>query len=317
MTTARSPEYRMKNQHTAAVARKLALSVATADLARHFRAEGIPWLLLKGPSTAQWLYPAGDGGYGDIDVLVPEHELSHVRDALDALGYREKEGTRARKDGVFQRGDDPIFIDLHYQLNGAYAKPDHQWNVLSRRTESLVVGNEEVPVLSKPLRALVLALHAAHHGGEAKSLEDLKRAIHSFDLEGWDQAKKLAEDIEAIQYLGEGLRLHPEGVELAHQLRLPKTLTPELLLRLQPHHSAITIEKLLRQDRWRDRARFAFDLAVPPRRAMETRYPVAKLGRIGLFLAYFQRLLSLVIQTLISVPGWIRARREANRGNRS
>jgi hypothetical protein len=50
---------------------------------------GVPAILLKGPSVARWLYPAGGRAYADSDLLVPASEFSRAEKVLRSLGFTE------------------------------------------------------------------------------------------------------------------------------------------------------------------------------------------------------------------------------------
>jgi hypothetical protein len=296
-----------------AVARKLALTGATADLARHFRAAEIPWILLKGPSLARWLYPDGGRDFGDIDVLIPHRAAHEVQKILASLGYEELrlKRTKRRRDiaGVFQREDDPIFVDLHIKLKGATESAEHQWLTLSRTTTTIQLTNEDVPVLGKPALAAAVAMHAAQHGTVPKPIQDLERALRVMSLEDWRAASEVARELGSLQYFAHGLRIRPDGKEVAAKLGLPHDITPDLLLRSEPRGSAASIATLVERPTWGERVRFAVDVLFPPRRTISNIYPSAERGFPWLLLAYGRRLIVLVIRMFRSLPAWWGARR--------
>jgi hypothetical protein len=67
----------------------LAVDRVTAEVISAFDAAGIPSILLKGPSIARWLYPAGGRGYVDTDLLVQRQQFSRASDLLKDLGFVE------------------------------------------------------------------------------------------------------------------------------------------------------------------------------------------------------------------------------------
>ena len=71
--------------------------------------------------------------------------------------------------------------------------------------------------------ALHLALHAANHGpGELKALGDLDRGLSRWPYETWEQATRLARELQAVEAFAAGLRFLPAGVARADELGLPQ-----------------------------------------------------------------------------------------------
>ena len=297
-----------------ALAYRLALSGATAELARRFRAERVSWVLLKGPSLAEWLYPMGGRDYGDIDILVSESELPKARAILTSLGYREIRHFRTkRRRGlatVLVRDHDKARIDLQTTIRGAGASPNRQWQTLSQDLGSIRVAGEDVSVLSRPAMAAFVATHAAQHAGHSKMVEDLKRALKVVSIDGWRDALAITQELDALAYFAQGLRLVPEGRALAERLGVPDVATTELLLRFGPHRRTRTIEVFLNSS-WQDRWRLIVELVIPSRHFMLQTYSMARLGRVGLVATYLARPFFLVFQAFEVLPGWVRARRQA------
>ena len=71
----------------AAVMRKMRMDLAIAEVVEALREAGIPCILLKGPSTARWLYDPGElRTYIDIDLLVP-FPRNAAGAVLEQLGF--------------------------------------------------------------------------------------------------------------------------------------------------------------------------------------------------------------------------------------
>src|SRR5580700_11186524 len=89
-------------------ARALGCDHVSAEVVGAMQDVGIPSILLKGPSIARWLYPAGGRSYADTDLLVPARELSRAETVLRSLGFTELvEGLHSFEQGVetaFARG---------------------------------------------------------------------------------------------------------------------------------------------------------------------------------------------------------------------
>jgi hypothetical protein len=91
-------------------------------------------------------------------------------------------------------------VDLHRSIFGAKADPAEQRRAVESCAGQMTVAGADVTVPSKPARALIVALHAAHHGvDQAKPLRDLSRAIERADFALWDGAARLGEREEAFR----------------------------------------------------------------------------------------------------------------------
>src|SRR3954454_6069975 len=207
-------------------ARILALDGVTARVVEALRQSGVESILLKGPAFATWLYDDGRSrDYGDADLLVPVQKLSRAERTLAHLGF-----TRIPEETLLLGPDDHadpwvredgLEVDLHRTLFAAGVAPEDVWTTLWRATEPMLVGGEAVPVLAKPGRALVVAVHAAQHGPDhSRPLEDLRRAIARVDDQTWLAAAELAARLELMPTFARGLRLDPSGARLAERLGL-------------------------------------------------------------------------------------------------
>ena len=114
---------------------------------------------------------------------------------------------------------------------------------------------------------------------EGKSVEDLRRAIAQADERLWWQALELAREFDGVPAFASGLRLLPEGVELARRLGIDGVRSTRHELRRQGIQTAEGIDALLSSGLGARRqlvivareffppARFmrALDAACPPR----------------------------------------------------
>jgi hypothetical protein len=300
----------------------------TAEVVAAMREAGVRPLLLKGPSTATWLY--GDGPprpYGDTDLLVAPASYRRAGDVLRELGFRHLEHALSRDVQEWVRGPETsdadlraAFLDLHRSLINVRAPADTVWEVLSAATDTLRVGGVDVEVLCVPARALHVALHAAQHGvlDFARPLEDLARALRLADEHIWREAAELARRIDALPAFAAGLRLDVHGARVAERLRLPAELPAGVALRSGVQHPvAIALEGLASERSLSARARLLGRALVPSRLYMRhwsarymTRWPAAlREGRIGLWLAYLWRPIWKIGQLPRATIAWRRARR--------
>jgi len=286
----------------------------TAQVITALRGEGIRSILLKGPVLEQWLYDDSPRAYLDADLLVSPADLSRAEGVLVGLGY-----ARALGDGDIPPFDRQLHahtwcpprgtsIDLHRTLAGALRPPPTVWAELSEGTTTVEVDGARVEALGVEARAVVVALHAAHHGpGERKPLEDLSRALGALDREGWRAAARLAGRLGADEAFVAGLRMLPAGAELAEALGLRAPVSVEVALRTgAPVPLALHLEWLHQAQGARAKARLLLRLLFPPRAFMEPA-PGVHRPRAALARAYVVRI-SKLRHGPAALLAWKRAR---------
>jgi hypothetical protein len=198
----------------AAEAERLRLDVLTVDVCRRLDVAGVPNVVLKGPSSALWLYEP-PRRYVDVDVLVP---LSRVDDAAGAL---TNAGIATRSAGaVGEEASHSLLmvspsgyeVDLHVSLPMVPTVGDRAWEVLRTHIEPMDIGVGTVPVLDEAGRCLVLTLHAVSSGEmSSRTTEDLRRALAAASADSWRAARELADAIEVGDFFEAGLVLAGQG----------------------------------------------------------------------------------------------------------
>ncbi len=256
------------------------IDATTGECVRALDAAGIPQLLLKGPTTARWLYADGaPRPYCDSDLLVPADRRREALAVLERLGFvdrwagtRPEAGTgyavslyRTHADGSRDA------VDLHHGLGLVTDPGTPVWNVLSRDAADLELAGGRVRMPGEAGRCLVVALQVAQDGPTgAKALEDLRRARRIGDAAAWAQACGLAAELGVAQ-----------AVRLACDLAgtpLPGVTTgwadAPLDLRLRVRGAARGAASLagIGQRRGRDRLRYVLHRALPPRSFMAECY---------------------------------------------
>jgi Uncharacterised nucleotidyltransferase len=298
----------------------LRVDSVTREVVTAMRDAGIRTVLLKGPSTAAWLYGGNAARpYGDSDLLVAPGAYPQAGHVLRELGFSPVVDLWHSGSQEWLRSSDASCVDLHRSLIGVLASPQTVWDELASETETLGVGGIEVEVLRIPARALHVALHAAQHGEEAgRPREDLTRALRSADERVWRQAADLARRIDAVSAFAAGLRLDPAGELLAERLELSGGPLPSVALRAGPGIPvAIALESLARERSLRARARLSLRSLVPSPLYMRrwsamhmTRWPTAVRGRpLGLAVAYLWRPIWILLRLPKAISAWRRARR--------
>jgi hypothetical protein len=210
----------------------MALDHRTVVLVARLAEVRVRAILLKGPALAERLYDEREPrNYADTDLLVDERDVARARATLRGLGYElvvscRLGGVLVGHADMWSRGWH--LVDLHVRLPGARTPPAEVWHAMSARTRPIMVGGRRIETLDDGAAALLLALHAAHHGPTAfaRAREDLRRGVERFGAATWADAAALARRLGADGVAGWGLRLVPDGAGLANRLGLPATPTP-------------------------------------------------------------------------------------------
>jgi hypothetical protein len=301
-----------------AAAQTLGVDVTTAEVLGVFREAECRSILVKGPAIAGELYEAGAMRYySDTDLLVAPADLERAGEALSAAGFTlvfdhgdhsgitEPHAQEWGRDGLGRS------VDLHWRFPGIGAPAQHAWEVLAGRTEPIVVAGAVGETLDRAGLALLVALHAAHHGTmRSTPLSDLERAVDRLDMATWEDARSLATRLEALEGFAAGLRLTPEGAALARALDLPDVTSARVRLTAAHHEpGALGVLDLLEAPTLRARLRVARAALVPPPSYMRAKSALARRGRAGLVLAYLARAVERVGQ----LPRALRAVRRARR----
>jgi Uncharacterised nucleotidyltransferase len=301
------------------IAANLAVDVVTAEVVEALRGEGVASILLKGPAIYAWLYgeeTEAPRTYDDVDLLVPPEPAERSHRVLAGLGFANRFAEFAAGESVehsseWWRPGSAVAVDLHRTLFGAKADPAELWQAFASDADRLVVAGAEVDVPSHTGLALIVALHAAHHGvDETKPLRDLSRAIERADFALWDDAARLAERISATPAFAAGLLLTDHGGSIAERLGIADAVDTEAaLLARSPAPTAYGYARLAATPGIRRKLAFLARKLVPTPAFMRHAFPIARRGRIGLAIAYLWRPLWLLAHAGPGLIAWMRARR--------
>lgn len=285
------------------VARNLAIDRLTAEIVGTFAAQGIESIVLKGPALAAWLYPEEVRPYGDSDIMVAPGEWQRAVAVLERLGFSNYFEPMAHPrmesfaSTAFLRdraGGTPENVDLHCALHGCDADPREIWRALSASSDTQRIGGAQLRVPSKQALLLHVGLHAAHHI-ESKPLEDLRRGIGRAEETLWRDALELARNLEGLHTFASGLRLVPEGAELAQRLGIENEHSPLHELRHERIPMAEGIDALLSSELGLgQRAAMVREELFPKPEFMRWWSSLARRGRVGLAAAYLWRPIWLI-----------------------
>lgn len=215
----------------------------TVLVARALDRAQVEHVLLKGPSTAQWLYRADplERGYVDTDVLVAQESLPSALEVLGALGLHQPLAGAAasEQDGhsIVLRPDEGSAlseVDVHFTLPGVSGHvAEATLRLLDAHSRDIVtVLDHDVRCLDVVARAAVVVLHAARNGlADARSTEDLRRCLAQLPRQSWDDVLQLCRSLDALPALAAGLELLPQGQALARALGIQGVTSVEMRLR--------------------------------------------------------------------------------------
>jgi Uncharacterised nucleotidyltransferase len=296
----------------------MAVDAVTADVVRALRRAGIASIILRGPAIARWLYSEGEiRAYRDVDLLVEPGKRAPAEAVLAGLGLIHRQAGFAAGESVEHASEwicrrPSVVVDLHHGIEGVRAEPPDLWTALASDCHKIEVAGVPADAPSVAALALIVALHAAHHGrSSAKHLDELRRALERAGVETWREALQLAERLEAVPSLAAGVRLLPEGVELAEHLRLPDGADRVTALRAAgAHPTAIGFARLAATPGVRAKLVLAARKLVPTPAFMRHWSRLARRGRPGLVLAYLWRPLWVLLHLFPAGVAWLRARRQ-------
>ncbi|HYO61015.1 MAG TPA: nucleotidyltransferase family protein [Actinomycetota bacterium] len=297
----------------------LRIDVATVEAVGLLADEGIPSILLKGPSFARWLYSdPRDRPYADTDLLISPDDLGKARDVLARHGFTAPFKGAAHElihyAEPWLRSSDGAEIDLHHRLPGI-ADSETAWRVLSSRTEPMSLRGHQVTILDAPARALHVTLHAAQHGsGRAPSVRDLERALEVLDDATWADAAALARATGAVAAFESGMRLAQGGAEVLGRLHVAGSgdsawALAEILREEEPGEAMVQGLVWFGNVRGiRAKAALLAFKAFPPKAVLAAWSPLARRGVVGLVAARVWRPVWLVFRAPRAIARYRRAR---------
>lgn len=244
------PEAASDDLDVEAVVRSIRLDQLTVTVSQVLHTAGIPHALLKGPTTARWLYDP-PRPYNDIDVLIPDSRLSAAVRVLEREGVGRRVGGRpgeAAAHSQLLRTAEGAEVDLHFSLPMLDRRggDDSTWSALSRHIVPFSLDRGSVPALDAAGRCLVLCLHALNSFESPQAVEDLRRARLMASRQDWITARLLSEEIGGGTLFDGGL--HVIGQAAA------ATLTPGVLAWLSGDRATLAVLRW-RQLSWPERAK--------------------------------------------------------------
>ena len=304
------------------------MDVKGAEIRQALHAAGIRTVLLKGPAFARLLYrDSRSRGYSDVDLLVDPAAVQRAEQILAAAEFRrfDPESAVRQTDAAVGRAvgahgaahatawlreRDHFLVDLHDSLPQCGVSARVVWRHVTQHLDVLTVAGVATETLDRPASALLVALHAAHHGPRwGPAVSDLEAALEVFDRDCWEAARDLAMMLQAEAAMGIGLGITDAGRTVARQLSLPSESTAaNRLLWAGAPWSASVLDSVIRQRNLRSRLALISRVLWPTPEALRRGSALARRSRLGLIAAYAGRTFDLARK----LPEALRARRRSN-----
>lgn len=284
-------------------AERLRLDLLAVAVSDRLTGGGVPHALIKGPSTANWLWTP-PRRYRDVDVLVPLSRLDDAVATLAADGLATAAAGRVGEEAehsLLLHSQDGFEIDLHISLPAVPPDGDRVWTALADHVVDLDLGVGTLRALDEPGRCLVLALHAlANPRVDSQPVDDLRRARAAAAPASWVVARRLAATSGVVALFEAGL----STVDAA--ATGPGTPRARLYVAGAPG-SALGLQRLSEQRR-RDLPRAIGREIVPSSGFMSHADPDLAAGRITLPRAHLRRWRRLLAGLPAALAAWLRAR---------
>ncbi|WP_375489740.1 nucleotidyltransferase family protein [uncultured Jatrophihabitans sp.] len=289
----------------AAEADRLRLDRLAVQASEALAAAGVPHVLLKGPSTANWLYEPSRF-YRDVDLLVAASRVEQAAAVLADAQLARRKGGRVGEEAdhsLLLESAEGFEVDLHRSLPAVPVRGDTVWTVLAEHAEPLDLGIGTVPALDEPARCLVLALHAVGNPDSAgQPVEDLRRARAKAQPQSWPLAALLADALDVRD-------LFDAGVLLVDPTHVSAGASPRArLYAAQAPSGALALQRLAATPR-RELPALLLRELVPTRGFMASYRGAPITGPLDLIRAHTARWCTLARELPASVRAWRAAHR--------
>jgi hypothetical protein len=144
-------------------------------------------------------------------------------------------------------------VDLLARCRGLKATRTPSGRCLAASADVLVIGGVELRVPGRDFALLRVVLHAAHHANMAGGnlLEDLRRVLVSVGESESASALELADAHRGLLAFAAGLRLLPQGKDVARRLGIGEVSSLRHEIRREHNVVAEELHALLRADEGR------------------------------------------------------------------
>ena len=190
----------------------------TAELFRLlelFDKQGISTLVIKGPALAAQAYADPSvRNYGDLDLLVRQHEIRRATDLMIASGYEAAVSLNAIDAGkipgqyLFSKSDSKLLVELHNDLTFRYFPRPLPIEGFFARQVRVPIDGHGVPALCAEDELVLICIHGAKHFWERLSwIADVAGMVEQQTKFDWECAASTAKTVQSEHLLHTGLRL--------------------------------------------------------------------------------------------------------------
>ena len=212
--------------------RNLVLSGRLHELLKRLKDNHIPALPFKGPTLAETVYGnLGLRQFGDLDIVVHQHDAFRARDVLISSGYRPEfelndsqyEVLVKTKNSVpFMSAELEIAVDLHWEMTGKYSLMPFDLKALAARSIPATLAGKPIDHLGPEDLLLYLCHHGCQHCWEKlEMICSISELVHSHADMDWERITNPAaqKGCERIVLLGLFLANDLFGAPLPGRLR--------------------------------------------------------------------------------------------------
>jgi Uncharacterised nucleotidyltransferase len=276
---------RLRQRMLVHAARSLVLTRALVDLLTALSSRGILALPYKGPALAAVAYGSTVLRQpGDLDILVPDDQLTRAHAVLLEHGFRDQlagihpDARLSHYQHAMIREGDTILVELHWAFAPRYFRFPLSPPMLER--EPLLLDGRQVETIAPADLLVVLCVHGGRHlWSRLGWIVDIAEILRARPEVEWDTslARATALGVRRMLLVGLGLARETLGAELPAALAQALSadhaaleLTRRLETRLFQDHageSALATTARLHltmRERWRDRAAYALLGAITP-----------------------------------------------------
>jgi hypothetical protein len=274
----------LQSRHRENARRALWFTAELIRIVRHFEAAQIEVLPHKGPVLAQVLYgKVTEREFSDLDLLVHPADVGRAKAALLNLGYQlavrfsprqERNYIASGYEYAFRRVHGDTLLELQWRLLPRFYSVNFDLGGIFDRAENVTLSDWTLRSICREDLFLALCTHAAKHSWRQLSwLCDIARLSQDQAL-NWNvitaQARQLGIGRILVVNLLLARRLLGAVFPLASELqdRAAVSLTDQVaqVMATGNHHETDSVAyfrlMIKLRERWRDRARFLWRLAL-------------------------------------------------------
>jgi hypothetical protein len=215
---------RFRQEFVANAHRNLLMSGELVRVLRTLGQNGVQAVPFKGPALAQRAY--GDLSlrqFSDLDIVLPHSQIAQAHALLESLGCRSESAAAAMEQNripgqyAYRNTARDILIELHTEKTLRYLPVPLDWNALSARMETVLVGGQPLQTFSAEDAMMLLCVHGTKHFWTRLAwicdIAQLAQARNDFD---WTRAENIAHKMRCYRMWLLGLALAQDvfGVDL-------------------------------------------------------------------------------------------------------